>query len=541
MGVCAVAPDTWAARYYVDKRSPVASDKNPGTANLPWQTLWKASRAVRPGDTVIVKPGYYRERLNFYSGNLANAPERTVFAAQQGARFYGADTLFAPKLTLNGFTVDMPASVMNSDWTARYAFLIRSNDVKIVRNYVENFPGVGVQAHWAHPWPKRVIVRNNTFRRCNQGIVIHGEDWLVQGNEVDQLIDWGLDCDYMRFFGKRITIRRNYLHGARLSDVGASHVDGFQTFPNNGWYAENINIVGNYVESFHQGAMLGVADHANQSGYIRNLTFTNNVFVGGEIGGSWAILGVNLENLVIRNNLFFDMQYHGVGAIMGTNATVRSNIFYNAADNYTVDASSTMVGGYNVLNRRASAPSFWSDLDVVADPQFVNPSNLLGPDGRPRSRDDGYRLRSASPARDMADGKVTFDIYGQKRPVGGKPDAGPHEYTAAASRSMETIEGSTVPKAEPLAGQEAIEILLESSAPIDTSTIWADLPVPLQSHVRVEWIADESEPNALWIRISPMSTWETLARAAGLLNSPFSVTAGSADVTGEERRFVIQD
>jgi hypothetical protein len=57
---CACA---WGATYHVDIASPQASDANPGTAALPWKTIQKAANAARPGDTCLVQPGTYPERV----------------------------------------------------------------------------------------------------------------------------------------------------------------------------------------------------------------------------------------------------------------------------------------------------------------------------------------------------------------------------------------------------------------------------------------------------------------------------------------------
>jgi len=48
-----------AATYYVSQNDINASDSNPGTESLPWETLKKATLSVSAGDTVIVKEGEY--------------------------------------------------------------------------------------------------------------------------------------------------------------------------------------------------------------------------------------------------------------------------------------------------------------------------------------------------------------------------------------------------------------------------------------------------------------------------------------------------
>ena len=48
-----------AAHFYV---SPEGSDKNPGSAKAPFATIRRAAEKARPGDTVKIGPGLYREQ-----------------------------------------------------------------------------------------------------------------------------------------------------------------------------------------------------------------------------------------------------------------------------------------------------------------------------------------------------------------------------------------------------------------------------------------------------------------------------------------------
>ena len=52
-----------AATYYVDTENSAARDANPGTEDQPYKTIGKAVASLRPGDTVYVKAGTYREAV----------------------------------------------------------------------------------------------------------------------------------------------------------------------------------------------------------------------------------------------------------------------------------------------------------------------------------------------------------------------------------------------------------------------------------------------------------------------------------------------
>jgi len=59
--VVALVAQAGATTYYVDVDHPNADDSNPGSPELPWETIHKANRTVEPGDTVIVRPGVYHD------------------------------------------------------------------------------------------------------------------------------------------------------------------------------------------------------------------------------------------------------------------------------------------------------------------------------------------------------------------------------------------------------------------------------------------------------------------------------------------------
>lgn len=75
-----------SATYHVDKDSPVASDANPGSPDMPWKTLMRAGKAteLKPGDTVLIHSGVYRESMAITVSGEPGKP--VVFAAAPGAK-----------------------------------------------------------------------------------------------------------------------------------------------------------------------------------------------------------------------------------------------------------------------------------------------------------------------------------------------------------------------------------------------------------------------------------------------------------------------
>ena len=69
------------AELYV---SPKGNNKNPGTAKAPFATITRAVQAAKPGDTVKIAPGLYREQITFRKSGTKNAP--ITFAGSRGPK-----------------------------------------------------------------------------------------------------------------------------------------------------------------------------------------------------------------------------------------------------------------------------------------------------------------------------------------------------------------------------------------------------------------------------------------------------------------------
>jgi hypothetical protein len=72
--------------YYVDGTNPRASDSSPGTGEAPWKTIGHAGKAreLKPGDTVLIRSGVYREYADIIVCGEPGNP--ITFAAAPNAR-----------------------------------------------------------------------------------------------------------------------------------------------------------------------------------------------------------------------------------------------------------------------------------------------------------------------------------------------------------------------------------------------------------------------------------------------------------------------
>ncbi len=82
-----------SATYEVAQRSPQATDEGPGNANRPWKTIGKAAERARPGDTVVIHSGVYREGIRVQASGTAQAPIRFTAAPAEAVVVTGADHL----------------------------------------------------------------------------------------------------------------------------------------------------------------------------------------------------------------------------------------------------------------------------------------------------------------------------------------------------------------------------------------------------------------------------------------------------------------
>lgn len=388
-----------ATTYYVDRNHSSASDSNPGSESLPWLTIQHAAESVAPGDTVYVKSGTYDERVVIEQNGTSAAkitfqamPRRSVLVAH-------GFNISAAFIRVEGFEITHDAG----GWLNGGIWL-GGNGVEVVDNYIHDVPGAGITVSWAGEgeW-EDVSIADNYIYGCNKGISgTSGRNWLVENNVIERLIrpaDGGEDADYMRFFGSGHIIRGNYFHGTRPEEIGASHVDCFQTYDNNASEAHDILFEHNMCVGFVHQVFMMEGNGASHS----NIIIRYNVFQGFT---AWGVAAHNIQNLQVYNNTWVGLgteepnyTIHGVGFRDGTTGVVKNNIFTKITAPYWHDETSSYTNGYNLTFecRDEPGPSALSDL-LDVDPRFENPSAIFGPDGTAWTADDGLQLQPGSPA-----------------------------------------------------------------------------------------------------------------------------------------------
>ena len=422
-----------AATYYVDQTHPGANDANSGTQTLPWKTIQKAADTLAAGDTALVMSGTYPERITIPAPKSGTAGSPITFkASPRRSVVMQGFHVTANYIRIEGFDI----STSMGGWNGGGVW-IAGNNLEILDNYFHDIPGPAVSFSWSFSWAggapglwHDIYIARNRIYRCNMGLSIRGRNIVAEDNEIERLIYTSGDADNFRFFGENITIRRSYMHGTQQSEIGPSHTDGFQTFDNNGEFAQHVLIENNILTGFyHQGFMGEAAFHGNSF----DITFRNNIFEGSQ---SWGLaISDRLRDVKAYNNVFANITNHGVGLTNGAQGEVYNNIFFNGGSNYWADDTSTLTaGGYNLISK-SHYPNYKTATDLVdIDPRFVDPANLLGNDGLPFTADDGFHLQSNSPAIDagvdLRASGMADDADRILRPQGPAWDIGAYEFVS---------------------------------------------------------------------------------------------------------------
>ena len=82
-----------AVELYVNQKDAKADDKNSGTREEPLKTISAAAKIVKPGDTVTVAPGIYREAVTLTVSGEKDKP--IVFRSEEPLKavISGSDVL----------------------------------------------------------------------------------------------------------------------------------------------------------------------------------------------------------------------------------------------------------------------------------------------------------------------------------------------------------------------------------------------------------------------------------------------------------------
>jgi parallel beta-helix repeat protein len=439
--------------YHVN--GAAGNDSNPGTQSLPWKTIQKAANTLIAGDTVVIQPGTYNERVIItHSGSSGSL---IAFTAQGTVQCLGF-TISGNYVKVSGFTV----TATQGTWSANgYGFYVQGDNCLIENNKSYYSPSGGIILS---PTSASCVVRNNQCQRNgNAGIDIRGTSHLVENNEIWGTIAYhtptawnAMDANGISFFGTGHIIRGNYIHDISYSDPenqSHPHIDGFQTWgqlPNKP-PASNVLIERNLIvlPVYYDAKANGHGFMLHDCSYI---TIRNNIVVthGGTNTGKAASHHLIIENNTFIGSMAFNPAYSPVGISLKDcpNSTIRNNIVYDQAD-WAIHLEGTTSTGLNVghnctYNSNGTNPQgapkpgdMWG-----VNPRFVDPANR------------NYHLRSDSPCINagVSIPDITVDCDNNSRPVGSAWDIGADEYASGSTALSANANGSPTSGQVPLTG-----------------------------------------------------------------------------------------
>ncbi len=292
VALLAVVPPGRGATYYVARKDPNASDRNPGTERLPWRSLDFGARRLLAGDTLVVKAGhYYRHTGRRYEPGFHPArggtPDRPITL-----KAHPGDEV----VVMGGPTIDTPPGKFTNPAIGP------GHDYVIL----DGFRVYGAVGLW----------------KCKGCIVRNCEIW--GGNDRE------FNCCIRMEYATGCVIRNNIVHDN----------DGRVSAPGAGGNRMNMPLVMEYDSGdcviehneFYNavGAAVFLKDNA------RNITVRGNLFWG-RGGGVLTCVQDTGKNVVVHANIFRGLAGAAVHAHCSLQGlTVSNNTFYdNATDIHT--------------------------------------------------------------------------------------------------------------------------------------------------------------------------------------------------------------
>ncbi len=347
------------ATLVVDNQHPQAADTNPGTPEQPFKTIAAAAAKAVADDTVLVRPGLYRESVTLTTGGepgkpitfRSEKPEQAVLCgsdviAQWQPAGLGVWVTDVPDLRENPWA--LPHRDKGGQWVyingcpLQYAdsreqltpetFAL---DLKGKKLYVAPAEGQDIAkltVEYARRdglfWPKEPLndiqitgfrLRHNAdWFRGRSAITVSGQRWLVEGNH----IEWGSYLGLQMRNSNHCTVRGNVVEWCGDMGMGGG--------PNIGLLVEGNRILYNNWRrinpSFEGG---GSKWTSTMESYLRDNEFAYN-----HGSGLWCD-GFNCNNFHDHNTCH-DNSIWGMFSEINWDETFRENVSYNNAEGIVI-------------------------------------------------------------------------------------------------------------------------------------------------------------------------------------------------------------
>jgi parallel beta-helix repeat protein len=317
--------------------SPSGSDSNPGTQQLPWHTLAKATSAAPAGSTVVIEPGTYGargQRTNWTASGTTTAPITFIGdpAASTRPTILGYNVLYGSHVRVWNLFFDGPTGSVDAPTTIdpkgeEVMLWLTAPDIEVADSEVAN-----------SLWHAGIFLTNADGDKL-VGNYIHDNGDSTDPTQANE--DHGIYWDEG--------------NGGLIADNTITHnlAMGIQLYPT----ASNVKVEWNTIAANGKsGVIVAEASTGN--------TITHNIVASNAQDG-------------IRS---FDLT--------GTNNTVTNNILWQNTNSITTDTD-----GLTLTNNTQTNPGFTtgtytlpttSPATRLAGPQISNPSEVFaaGPAGK---------------------------------------------------------------------------------------------------------------------------------------------------------------
>ncbi|MEK5238362.1 right-handed parallel beta-helix repeat-containing protein [Paenibacillus sp. FSL L8-0470] len=358
-----------APTYFVDSKG---NDDNAGTKKSPWRTLQHAADSAKPGSTVYVRGGVYKQKLKITrSGSaregsitFANFPQERAILDGSGLCITGQQGLIeienASYITIKGFEI-RNFSTAKTDQLPIGIFVHGSGSyIKILNNKVHDIKNTATPAG------------SDLLGRDAHGIAVYGTDApasihhvTIEGNELYKLVLDSSESLAVNGNVDTFAVTNNLIHDNDNIGIDLIGFEGTAPHPfydqvRNGVVSGNrvYNITSNFNPSYgtslpnHSNAAGGIyIDGGKDSVIERNYSYNNDI--GIEIASEHA--GKSTSEVTVRSNIVYSNRYTGIalgGYDMERGSTVNCKIINNTLyhNNSLNDGSGEILLQYDTKN-----------------------------------------------------------------------------------------------------------------------------------------------------------------------------------------------
>ena len=502
LSIILLSLSAYASDYYV---STNGSNTNPGTLQSPFKNIQKALDSVKPGDTISIRGGTYKEKLTVKTSGTSGNPiliknyenENVVI---DGSGVSGSNIIYVYNknyITIKGLEIcnsssgDTPTGILIEGYGEGIQIL--NNKVHDVHT-TDNAFGIAVYATNGTTPINNLLIQGNEVYNCTLG---QSESLTVNGNVTN------------------FKILNNKVHDN--DNIGICCIGFESTAPSNdqarfGLVSENVvyNISSKYNVTYRGDAC---ADGLYVDGG-RDIVFHKNIVFNCDIGIEVASEHLNKvsSNVLVKNNLvyncgLFGLSMGGASSENGyaDNCTFINNTVYNNVVGINISKTKTnyimnnivygkdillegKIGSNVLINNLWYSPNGNSEnLTPFANPKFTNISTY------------NFMLLSDSPAIDKGINTSIdaseFDLDGNPRISGEIVDIGAYEFTNTVPSPPTCIPGPTwmctpvpagtqtpitTPTPTPFPAEVSTPIPTPTPTPAETSTpIPTSTPTPV--------------------------------------------------------------